>query len=153
MANTYTQIYLHVVFAVQNRQCLIDKNWKDELYKYICGIVNSKGQKIYAIDGVSDHIHFLLSLKPDIALSEIIREVKSNSSKWVNAKQFVRSRFKWQEGFGAFSCSASHLDKVIAYINNQEKHHRKKTFKEEYLELLEKFNIEFDEKYLFEWIL
>ena len=152
MPNTYSQIYIHVVFAVKGRENLITTKWKDELYKYICGIVRGNNQKVYAINGMPDHIHILLSIKPDIALSDLMRDIKANSSKWVNTRKFVRGKFQWQEGFGAFSCSQSHLDIVIGYINNQEKHHSKKSFKEEYVGLLDKFKIEFDEKYVFEWI-
>ena len=152
MANTYTQIYLQIVFSVKGRQNLIQKSWKDELYKYICGIVNGKEQKVYAIGGVSDHIHILISIKPDIGISNLVRDIKANSSKWINEKRFVKGKFQWQEGFGAFSYSHSQLDVVIAYINNQEQHHHNKTFKEEYIELLQKFNVEYDDKYLFEWI-
>jgi REP element-mobilizing transposase RayT len=152
MANTYTQIYLHIVFSVKGRQNLIQKKWKDELYKYICGIVNGKEQKVYAIGGISDHIHILVSIKPNIAISDLVRDIKANSSKWINEKGYVIGKFQWQEGFGAFSSAQSQLDTIIAYINNQEQHHQKKTFKGEYLELLQKFNVEYDEKYLFEWI-
>jgi len=152
MANTYTQIYLHVVFSVKGRQNLIQQNWKDELHKYICGIVNAKEQKVYAIGGPADHIHILVSIKPNIAISDLVRDIKANSSKWVNEKSFVKGKFQWQEGFGAFSYSQSQLDSVIAYINKQEQHHLKKTFRDEYLELLQKFDIEYDEKYLFECI-
>jgi REP element-mobilizing transposase RayT len=152
MANTYTQIYLHIVFSVKGRQNLISKTWKEDLYKYICGIVNGKDQKVYAIGGVSDHIHILLSIKPNISPSDLIRDIKANSSKWINEKKYIVGKFQWQEGFGAFSYSKSHLDTVIAYINNQEEHHQKKSFKEEYLKLLQKYDIEYDEKYLFEWI-
>ncbi len=122
------------------------------MYKYICGIVNGKEQKVYAIGGVGDHIHILVSIKPNIALSDLIRDIKANSSKWINEKGFVLGKFQWQEGFGAFSYAQSQLDAVIAYINNQEQHHLVKTFKDEYLELLQKFNVEYNEKYLFEWI-
>jgi len=152
MANTYTQIYLHIVFSVKGRENLIKKKWKEELYKYICGIVNGKEQKVYAIGGVGDHIHILVSIKPNIALSDLIRDIKANSSKWINEKGFVLGKFQWQEGFGAFSYAQSQLDAVIAYINNQEQHHLVKTFKDEYLELLQKFNVEYNDKYLFEWI-
>ena len=152
MANTYSQIYLHVVFCVKGRQNLIQKNWKDELYQYICGIVNAKDKKVYAIGGDADHLHVLLSIRPSIALSDLVRDIKANSSKWINEKGFVKQKFQWQEGFGAFSYAHSQLDRVIAYINHQEKHHQKKTFKSEYRALLQKFNVEFDEKYLFEWI-
>ena len=152
MANTYTQMYIQIVFAVKRRQNLIQKNWKDELHKYICGIVNGKGQKVYAIGGVEDHIHILVSIKPNISISDLVRDIKANSSKWINENEFVRGKFQWQEGFGAFSYAQSQLDNVIAYINNQEQHHQKKTFKDEYLTLLQKFNIEYDEKYLFDWV-
>jgi putative transposase len=152
MANTYTQIYLHIVFSVKGRQNLIQKKWKEELYKYICGIVNGKEQKVYAIGGVADHIHILVSIKPNIVISDLVRDIKANSSKWINEKRYVIGKFQWQEGFGAFSSAQSQLDVIITYINNQEKHHQNKTFKDEYLELLQKFNIEYDEKYLFEWI-
>jgi REP element-mobilizing transposase RayT len=149
MANTYTQIYLQIVFSVKGRQHLVQKSWKDELYKYICGIVNGKGQKVYAIGGVSDHIHILISLKANIAVSDLVRDIKANSSKWINEKGFIKSKFQWQEGFGAFSYAQSQLDRVIAYINNQEEHHRKRTFKEEYIEFLQDYQIDFDERYLF----
>lgn len=152
MANTYTQMYIQIVFAVKRRQNLIQKKWKDELHKYICGIVNGKGQKVYAIGGVEDHIHILVSIKPNIAISDLVRDIKANSSKWINENEFVRGKFQWQEGFGAFSYAQSQLDNVIAYVNNQEQTHQKKTFKDEYLILLQKFDIEYDEKYLFDWV-
>jgi REP element-mobilizing transposase RayT len=144
-------MYIQIVFAVKRRQNLIQKKWKDELHKYICGIINGKEQKVYAIGGVSDHIHILVSIKPNIAISDLVRDIKANSSKWINENEFVRGKFQWQEGFGAFSYAQSQLDNVIAYINNQEQHHQKKTFKDEYLTLLQKFDIEYDEKYLFDW--
>ena len=152
MANTYTQIYIHVVFSVKGRQSLIQKNWKDELYMYISGIARGKEQKVYAIGGVADHIHILFSIKPNIVLSDLVREVKSNSSKWINEKRLAMGRFEWQEGFGAFSCSHSQLNDVIAYINNQEEHHATKTFRIEYIELLQKLDIDFNDKYLFKEI-
>lgn len=152
MANTFTQIYLHVVFAVKGRKSLIQNRWRSELYKYICGIVNGNHQKVYAIGGVEDHLHILISIKPTIALSDLVRDIKANSSKWINEKQYIIGKFQWQEGFGAFSIAHSRLDNVISYINNQELHHQKKTFKVEYLELLQKLQITFDEKFLFEWI-
>ncbi len=152
MANTYSQIYLQVVFAVKGRKNLIQSEWKDELYKYICGVVNGKKEKVYAIGGVSDHIHILISIKPNILLSDLVRDIKCNSSKWINERQYVIGKFQWQEGFGAFSYTHWHLDTIINYINNQEEHHKKKSFRDEYLEFLEKFYIEYDEKYLFEWV-
>jgi REP element-mobilizing transposase RayT len=151
MANTYSQIYLQVVFAVKGRKSLIQNEWKDELYKYICGVVNGKKEKVYAIGGVADHIHILLSVKPNILLSDLVRDIKCNSSKWINERQYVDGKFQWQQGFGAFSYTHWHLDTVINYINNQEEHHKKKSFRDEYLEFLEQFYIEYDEKYLFEW--
>ena len=152
MANTYTQIYLHIVFSVKGRLNLIQKDWKEELHKYICGIVNRQNEKVYAIGGVADHVHILISIKPNIAISDLVREIKANSSKWVNGKRFVLGKFEWQEGFGAFSYAQSQLNAVINYINTQEHHHKNKTFKEEYLDLLSKFSIEYEEKYLFDWI-
>lgn len=152
MANTYTQLYIHVIFSVQGRQNIIHKKWKNELYKYICGIINNKKQKVYAIGGVEDHVHLLISLSPSISLSDLVKDIKANSSKWINDKNLLLGKFKWQEGFGAFSYSQSQINNVINYINSQEIHHQKKTFKDEYLDFLNKFNVEHDEKYLFEWI-
>ena len=152
MANTYTQLYIQIVFSVKGRQNLIQKNWKDELYKYICGIISNKEQKVYAIGGISDHIHILLSIKPNTTISDLVRDIKANSSKWINEKRFINGKFEWQEGFGAFSYAQSQLNHVISYINNQEQHHQRKTFKDEYLDLLQKFNVQYDEKYLFKWV-
>jgi putative transposase len=152
MANTYSQIYIQVVFAVQGRHSLIERDWKDELYKYITGIVKNHNQKLLAINGVSNHIHILLNIKPNIALSDLVRDIKANSSRFVNEKRFVRGKFSWQEGFGAFSYSISQLDDVIQYIQNQEEHHKETSFKDEYLKYLKRFEIEFDENYVFEWI-
>jgi len=152
MANTYTQIYLHIVFSDKGRQNLIQKKWQDELHKYICGIVTGKEQKVYAIGGMADHIHILVSVKPNLALSDLVRDIKANSSKWINGKGYVLGKFQWQEGFGALSYAQSQLDAVISYINNQEQHHQKKTFKNEYLELLQNFKLQYDDKHLFEWI-
>ncbi len=149
MANTYTKIYLHVIFSVHGRQNLIEKKWMDSLHKFICSIVNVKEQKVYAIGGMPDHIHILLSMKPGMAISGLVRDIKSNSSRWVNDKKLIRGKFQWQEGFAAFSYGQSQVDNVIAYINNQEEHHRVKTFKEEYIELLKKFQVEYEAKYVF----
>ncbi len=152
MANTYSQIYIQVVFAVQGRESLIGREWKDELYKFITGIVKNNKQKLLAINGVTNHIHILLNIKPNIALSDLVRDIKANSSRFVNEKRFVRGKFSWQEGFGAFSYSISQLDDVIQYIQNQEEHHKETSFKDEYLKYLKRFEIEFDENYVFEWI-
>jgi len=153
MANTYSKIYIQVVFAVKGRQSLIKNNWKEELYKYITGITKNKKQKLIAINGVDDHVHLFLGIKPDICLSNLIRDIKANSSSFINDRKLVKGKFNWQDGYGAFSYSHSHIDKVCKYIMNQEEHHRKKTFREEYIELLKKFQIDYDEKYLFEDIL
>jgi len=152
MADTYTKIYVHVIFTVQGRQNLISKQHKDELYKYITGIIQNKKQKVIAINGMPDHIHILIGIKPDIALSDLVRDVKANASSFINEKRWIMGKFNWQEGFGAFSYSHSQLDSVANYIRNQEKHHSRKTFREEYLELLKKFDVEYDSKYIFDWI-
>jgi putative transposase len=150
MANTYTQIYIQVVFSVQGRQSLIEKEHKQELYKYISGIVRNKKQKLIAINGMADHVHVFLGIRPDIALSDLVRDIKNNSSKFVNEKKWIRGKFNWQEGFGAFSYGHSQIDAVVKYIQNQERHHAKRAFKEEYMEMLEKFNVQFDERYVFQ---
>lgn len=153
MANTYTQIYLHIVFAVKGRNNLISKMWKDELYKYITGIVTNEGQKLIAINGMPDHIHILIGLKPDKSLSDLVRDIKANSSRFINDKNWISSKFEWQAGFGAFSYNQSQLSNVINYIQNQEEHHKKKTFKEEYIEFLTAFNVDYKNEYIFEDVL
>jgi len=148
MANTYTQIYLHLVFAVQNRTSLIQPEWKNELYKYITGIIKNNGHKLIAINGTSNHLHIAIGYKPHQLIPELLQDIKANSSKWINEKQFVRGKFNWQAGYGAFSFSHSHLNAVVKYIYNQEQHHKRKTFREEYVQLLKKYDIPFDEKYI-----
>jgi len=152
MAGTFSQIYIQVVFATQGRDCLIQTEWEERLYQYITGIVQNKEQKMLAINGMPDHIHFLIGMKPACCLSDLIREVKKSSNDFINTNKLSKFKFNWQEGYGAFSYSHSQLDKVIAYIMNQKMHHHKKSFKEEYNELLKKFNIEFKEEFLFKWI-
>lgn len=152
MANTYTQIYIHVVFAVEGRQNLIQPQHNDELQKYITGIITSQRQKLIAINNMPDHLHLLIGLRPDASLSDLVRDVKACSSKFINEKRWVGGRFSWQEGFGAFSYSRSQLGVIIRYIQNQQKHHANKTFREEYIELLEKFNVDYDPKYIFRTI-
>ncbi len=152
MANTYTQIYIQVVFAVSGRQCLISKSWKEELHKYIAGIMRNENQKLIAINAMPDHTHILIGLKPDMALSDLVGEIKSSSSNFINHQRWVRGRFNWQEGFGAFSYSHSQLSQVARYIQNQEKHHARSSFKQEYLKLLDKFSVEYDDRYVFKWI-
>lgn len=152
MANTYTQIYVHVVFAVHGRQSLIPRAHKEEIHKYITGIVRNKGQKLIAINTMPDHTHMLIGQKPDIALSDLVRDIKANSSGFINHKNWVRGKFRWQEGFGAFSYSHSQLGVVVRYIQDQERHHQKKSFRDEYIDMLKKFNIQYDDKYVFEGI-
>ncbi|MFC0658024.1 IS200/IS605 family transposase [Mongoliitalea lutea] len=152
MSSTYSQIYIQVVMAVKGRNSLISQTWEEELYKYITGIISSKNQKLIAINGVADHIHILIGMKPSCCLSDLIREVKKSSNAFVKEKRFTKFKFDWQDGYGAFSYSQSALDNVIAYIQNQKEHHKKKTFKQEYMGFLKKFQIQYDEKYLFEWI-
>ena len=149
MANTYSQIYIQIVFAVEGRQNLIATEHNDELQKYIVGIVTGQKQKLIAINNMPDHFHVLVGLQPDIALSDLVRHIKTNSSKFINDQRWVAGRFAWQEGFGAFSYSRSQLDTVIRYIQNQQKHHAKKTFREEYVDLLEKFSVAYDQRYIF----
>jgi putative transposase len=149
MANTYTQIYIHVIFAVTGRQNLIDEQHNEELQKYITGIISGQNQKLIAINNMPDHLHLLIGLKSDLSLSELIRDVKANSSRFINERRWCRGKFSWQEGFGAFSYSRSQLGDVIRYIEDQQKHHTTKTFRQEYVELLEKFEVEYDPKYIF----
>ena len=148
MANTFTQIYLHLVFAVQNRISLIQPEWKDELYKYITGIIQNNGHKLIAINGMPNHLHIAVGYKSHQLIPDLLQEIKGYSSKWINRKKFVRGKFNWQEGYGAFSFSHSQIDRVVNYINNQEQHHKKHTFREEYRQLLKKYNLSFDEKYI-----
>ncbi len=152
MSGTYFQIYVQIVFAVQGRENLIQKPWRDELHKYISGIITQKGHKSIIVNGVSDHIHAFVGLKPAMAISDLVRDMKNNSSNFVNKKGFVRGKFSWQYGYGAFSYSHSQIQRVYEYILNQEEHHKKKTFKEEYLEFLKEYQIDFEPKYLFDWI-
>lgn len=149
MANTYTQLYIHVIFAVEGRLRLIPTQHKEEIYRYITGIVTHQGQKLLAINGMPDHVHLLVNIQPDIALSDLVRDIKANSSRFINEQRWLPGAFAWQRGFGAFSYAASQLDAVITYIQKQEEHHTKRTFREEYVALLEKFNIAYEPHYLF----
>ncbi len=152
MANTYSQIYIQTVFAVQNREALIHKAWEEELYKYISGVIQNKRQKMLSINGTADHIHFFIGMRPNACLSDLVREVKKSSTEFIKQKKFCPYKFTWQEGFGAFSYSHGQLSQVINYIDNQKEHHRKQSFKEEYLAFLQEFKIDFSENYLFNWI-
>ncbi len=149
MPNTYTQIHIQFVFAVKYRQGLIKKEWKDDLYKYITGIIQNQGHKLLAINGVEDHIHILVGLRPKQSISDLMQDVKGGSSKWINDNKFALGRFEWQEGYGAFSYSSSEVKSVIEYIQKQEEHHTKKSFRDEYIDFLKYFNIDYDEKYIF----
>jgi REP element-mobilizing transposase RayT len=152
MANTYSQIYIQVVFAVEARQSLISPEHQEEIYRYITGITRNQGQKLIAINGMPDHVHILIGLKPDIALSDLVRDIKASSSTFINDKQWIRGKFRWQEGFGAFSYGHSQLDGVVRYIENQKLHHQSRSFKNEYFALLRKFDIAFQDKYVFNFI-
>lgn len=152
MPGTFSQIYIQIVFAVKGRQNLINSEWKSDLHKYIAGIIKNKGQKPIIVNGMSDHVHVFVGLKPAMSIADLVRDCKNNSTNFINERRLVRGRFSWQEGYGAFSYGHSQIETVYNYILNQEAHHRRKTFKEEYLELLKAFAIEHDERYLFEWI-
>ncbi len=152
MANTYSQLIIQIVFAVNGRDNLISSKNREELEKYICGIIENKGQKMLAIYIMPNHAHILVGMQPNITISDLTRDIKANSSKFINQSKWVKGKFSWQEGFGAFSYSKSQIDSVVKYILNQEEHHKKKTFKEEYLEFLNKFDVEYKEEYLFNWI-
>ena len=147
--SSYSQIYIQIVFAVKNREALITSSWEDKLYQYITGIVQNKGQKMLAINGMPDHIHLFIGMKPNCCLSDLVREIKKSSNKMINENKLSRFKFNWQEGFGAFSYGHSQIDTVVKYIMNQKKHHKKQSFKDEYIEFLKKFEITYDEKYVF----
>ncbi len=149
MANTYTQIHIQVIFAVKNRTDLIQNEWKDELYKYITGIIQTHKHKVLAINGMPDHLHVFFGMRPTQSHSDLMQDMKGSSSKWINDQRLVQGRFEWQEGYGAFSYSKSQATKVIGYIKDQEIHHRKYSFLEEYKEFLEKFEVDFDGQYIF----
>ena len=150
MADTYTQLYTHIVFAVKRRQNLIPKQHKEALHQYITRIITNKKQTVIRINSMPDHIHILIGMTPDIALSDLVRDIKANSSKFINKNGWVVGRFEWQAGFAAFSYSHSQLDTVVSYIKNQEKHHARLTFREEYLTFLKRFNVPYNPKYVFD---
>ena len=152
MANTYTQLYIQIVFAVSGRKNLISKIHREELEMYISGIISKRSQKLLAIYCMPDHIHILVSIKPSISISELVRDIKAGSSGFINDKKWTELKFQWQEGYGAFSYSQNHVKTVINYILNQEEHHAIKSFKEEYIDFLSEYNIEHDNQYLFDWI-
>ncbi|MEO6282151.1 MAG: IS200/IS605 family transposase [Dyadobacter sp.] len=152
MADTYSQIYLQFVFSVKNRQSLIPKERKEELHKYITGLVQNRKAKMLAVHCMPDHVHIFVGFKPAYSISEFIKQIKVESNEFINAKQWTKYKFGWQEGYGVFSYSHSDIDSVVKYILNQEEHHRKRKFREEYIDFLEKFEIEIDDKYLFDFV-
>lgn len=151
MANTYSQLYAQIIFSPKGRQNLIHERIENDIYKYIVGIIKNKKQKPMIINGMPDHVHILVGFSPNITLSDLVRDIKSNSTNFINEQNMLSGKFSWQRGFGAFTYSKSQIPKVIKYIQLQKEHHQKKAFKDEYLGLLTKFGIEYDEKYLFEW--
>jgi REP-associated tyrosine transposase len=151
MPGTFSQIYIQVVFAVKGRENIVSKSWSTELHKYIAGIIKAKGQKPIIVNGMPDHVHAFIGLRPAMSISDLVRDMKNNSANFVNDHKFVKGKFSWQAGYGAFSYSHSQIRNVYNYILHQERHHKKKTFKQEYFEFLKKFEVEYDEKYLFEW--
>jgi REP element-mobilizing transposase RayT len=152
MPNTYQQIYIHIVFAVKFRENLIAPVNREELHKYITGIVTNKGQKMLAVFCMPDHAHIFISMNPNVSISDIVRDIKANSSRFINEQGWVKGKFRWQEGFGAFSHSKSNVPVVADYVMNQEAHHAKMKFKNEFIDLLNEHGVEYDERYLFDWI-
>lgn len=152
MAGTFSQIYIQIVFAVKNREALIDVSWEDKLYKYITGIVQTKGQKMIAINGMPDHIHIFIGMKPSCSLSDLVREVKKSSNEFINENNLSKAKFNWQEGFGAFSYSQSEMKRVANYVMNQKEHHQKRTFQEEYTAFLKEYTVDYEDQYLFDWL-
>jgi REP element-mobilizing transposase RayT len=151
MAGTFSQIHIQIIFAVKRRENLIDNTWKDELCKYISGIIKGKDQKPIIVNGVADHMHVFMGLRPAKSIADMARDIKNNSSNFINSNKFLKGKFSWQEGYGAFSYSHSQIERVYNYILNQEEHHKKKTFREEYIGFLKEFEIEYNENYLFDW--
>jgi putative transposase len=150
MPNTYTQLYIHCVFAVKYREALIQPEWEDRLHKYITGTLQNNGHKLLAINSMPDHLHFFVGLNPTQSISDMMRFAKGDSSEFINKQGFARRKFQWQDGHGAFSNSRSHIDEVIKYIMNQKQHHSKKSFREEYLDMLKVYGVEYDERYIFQ---
>ena len=151
MANTFTQLYIHLVFSPKNRDALIKKSWKENLEKYITGIVQNNGHKMLAVNCMPDHIHILIGYNVNQLIPHLVEHIKTSSTAWVNKEKLSKFKFEWQRGYGAFSHSRSQLDTVLKYIHNQEQHHQKKSFKEEYLEILKKNDIKYQDEYLFEF--
>ncbi len=149
---TYTQLYVHLVFAVKCRDAALTKDIRSRIFEYISGIISTMKHKSIIVNGVADHVHILIGLNPSISISDTVQGIKRNSSLFINKEKLCKEKFAWQEGYGAFSCSRSHLEIVYAYIQNQERHHEKSTFRTEYIQFLKKYSIEFDECYLFDFL-
>jgi putative transposase len=150
MPNSYSQLYIQAVFTVKYRNAVIEKEWKDQLMAVIGNLINETGCKNIIVNGVEDHVHCFFILKPSVSISDVMQSVKAKSSKWVNESKLILNRFEWQRGFGAFSYSKSHVKNVYHYIENQEAHHKNQSFREEYIEILNKFEVDFDERFIFE---
>lgn len=150
MANTYHQIYLQIVFAVKYRTALLEDSWRSKLFAFIGNLINENNAKTIIVNGVEDHVHCLITIKPTICISDLMKVVKAKSSKYINDNQLTQSKFSWQVGYGVFSYSQSQIDSVYKYINNQKEHHKKESFNKEYLNFLNKFNVQYHEKYIFE---
>jgi putative transposase len=149
MPNTYTQLYIHCVFAVKYREAVIEAEWEERLQKYITGILQNNGHKLLAINSMPDHLHFFVGLNPNQSISEMMKLAKGDSSEFINKEKFTKRKFQWQDGYGAFSNSRSQIDSVVKYILNQKQHHAKKTFRDEYLDMLKDYAVDYDEKYIF----
>lgn len=150
MANTYTQLFVHIIFSTKGREKVLSKHFREEIFKYISGIVKRKNQKPFAVNGTIDHIHILVGMQPNITVSDLVRDIKHSSTNFIKEKKFIKHKFNWQKGFGAFSYSKSQIDSVINYIINQEEHHKQQTFEEEYIKFLQLFEVEYDSKYVFD---
>lgn len=152
MPGSYSQIYIQYVFAVKGRENLLQNPWREEVFKYMAGIIKAKNQKPIIVNGVADHVHVFVGLKPSMNIADLVRDIKNNSSNFINEQKWIRGKFSWQDGYGAFSYAHSQIDDVYRYIANQETHHYKRSFRDEYLDFLQKFAVDYDEKYLFDWL-
>ena len=152
MPGSYSQIYIQYVFAVKGRENLLQKPWREEVFKYMAGIIKAKNQKPIIVNGFTDHVHVFVGLKPSMNIADLVRDIKNNSSNFINEQKWVPGKFSWQEGYGAFSYAHSQIDDVYRYIANQETHHSKRSFRDEYIDFLQKFAVDYDEKYLFDWL-
>ncbi len=152
MANTYTQIYIQIIFAVKDRSCMIPESFREELQRYISGIIAQDKCRLYSIYCNPDHVHLLVGMRPSLSVSDLTRDIKAVSSRFINEKAILPCHFSWQDGFGAFTYSQSQIENVIGYIKNQPQHHQKQSFKDEYLAILDRFSIKYEKEYLFDWV-